>query len=465
MKARTLAWAQESLRGVGQLKHSNLFGHDDDMWLGATIDSRGECSRRIFFALAGENTDGHRFASAATSRGSCAAVIERESVAEALARAKAPFLLVDDVLISLQELSRAYRGTLDLRVIAVTGSAGKTTTKEYIRLILKTKYKVYSNPGNLNNHIGVPITLLETDYENEYLVSELGANHAGEIEFLAKILKPDIGVITNVGDAHIGLFGSRQKIAEAKAELLGCIESKGYAVLPGDDEYFDVLNERAACRVLTFGDGDSCNFRISGIEDTADRIDFTVNDQMLTIKSYGSYNVLNATAAFAVGDVCGVEPERARVALAEAEPIRGRARLYRARGIVLIDDSYNASPTSMRASLESLGRMEGKRRIAILGDMAELGSYCDGEHRKLGLFLARSPLDRVYWLGSSGRHVSEGMGIAGDRSVRVFETLDELYASVESEIKPGDVVLVKASRTASLDKVVVRLQQKLGEEN
>jgi UDP-N-acetylmuramoyl-tripeptide--D-alanyl-D-alanine ligase len=459
VKTKTLAWVERALEESGRLRSGDLFGRGDDMWLGATIDSRSECARRIFFALKGEHADGHRFAEDARSKGSCAAVVEREEVAKNLARSNTPFLLVDDVLVALQELAGAYRGTLDLRVVTVTGSTGKTTTRDYIRLILKKKYKVYSSPGNFNNHIGVPLTLLETDQESEYLVSEIGANHPGEIRFLAQILQPDIGVITNVGDAHIGLFGSREKIAEAKAEMLESIEREGYAVLPRDDEYFDALNENTASRVVTFGYGDSCTFRISSVEDDGDLITFKINEQPLSIKSFGLYNLQNAAAAFAVGDVCGVEAENVREALAEAEPIRGRARIHKANGIVLIDDSYNASPTSMRVSLESLGRIAGKRRVAILGDMAELGSYTDAAHRELGAYITQSPVDRVYWLGENGRHVGDGIGSASKVTVSLFEVLDDLCEAVESEIKPGDVVLVKASRTASLDQVVDRLRE------
>ncbi len=464
MKTRTLSWIEESLDAAGRLKRASLFGHDNDMWMGATIDSRGDCSRRIFFALEGEHTDGHRYVDDARSRGSCASVVEREDVADALGQSEAPFVLVDDALASLQVLSSKYRNTLDLRVIAVTGSAGKTTTKEYIRLILKKKYKVSANPGNLNNHIGVPLTLLETDHESEYLVAEIGANHSGEIQFLAEILRPDLGVITNTGDAHIGLFGSRRKIAEAKAELLGCIEPEGHAVLPRDDDHFDVLNDNADCRVVTFGYGDLCDFRVSAVEDDGDQINFAINDQLLTIRSFGLYNLLNAAAAFAVGDVCGVEPERSREALAEAQLIRGRARVHKDGGVVLIDDSYNANPTSMRVSLSSLARIEARRRIAILGDMAELGSYSDDEHRRLGEFIAQSAVDRLYWVGDSGRVVSEGLGKSG-KFVQLFDSLDELYATVEAELKPGDLVLVKASRAVSLDTIVGRLRQSLSKES
>ncbi len=447
------------MQETGQLMRSDLYGHDDDSWHGATIDSRGDCSRRVFFALKGERDDGHRFAEAARLKGTCAVVVDRDNIADNLARANAPYFLVRDALVALQELSRSYRTTLDLRVVAVTGSAGKTTTKEYVRLILRKKYKVHSSPGNFNNPIGVPLTLLDTDHESEYLVCEIGANHAGEIEFLARILGPGIGVITNIGDAHIGLFGSRDKIAEAKAELLDCIEPEGAAILPCDDDYLDLLKSHAACRVTTFGYGDSCTFRISSVANRGESISFRVNEHSLVTRSVGLYNVLNAAAAFAVGDVCGVEPERAREALAEAEPMPGRAQVHRARGIVLVDDSYNANPASMRASLSSLTQINGKRRIAILGDMAELGDYSDVEHRELGKYIAGSSVDRVYWLGASGRYVKEGVGRSSDKSVQLFETMKDLTVAVEKEVKSGDVLLVKGSRAVSLDKLVDQLRR------
>jgi UDP-N-acetylmuramoyl-tripeptide--D-alanyl-D-alanine ligase len=441
------------------LKQCDLFGHDQDTWEGAAIDSRADCSRRVFFALKGEKSDGHQFLEAARLKGSCAAVVDRDEAVKGPALAEAPYLLVNDALVALQELSRAYRATLDLRVVAVAGSAGKTTTKEYVRLILRKKYKVHSSPGNFNNHIGVPLTLLDTDHESEYLVCEIGANHVGEIAFLARILEPEVGVITNIGDAHIGLFGSREKIAEAKAELLDCIDPEGAAILPGDDDYIDVLRSHAACRVATFGYGESCTFRVSSVSSRGDSIHFKVNDHVLRTKSVGLYNALNATAAFAVGDVCGVEPERVREALAEAQPMRGRARVHRARDIVLVDDSYNANPASMRAALSSMLQIPGKRWIAVLGDMGELGSFHDAEHRELGEYIAGTSIDSVYWLGAGGRHVRDGMKSAGAKSVQLFDTMEDVCAAVESVMQDGDVVLVKASRSVSLDQVVEHLRR------
>ena len=462
---QTLSWAEDVLEKCGQLVRSNLHSHDDAPWFGATIDSRIDCSRSLFFALKGEKTDGHRFVGDAAASGSAAVVIDRADVADDVARGEAPFLLVRDALVALQELARVYRSALDVRTVAVTGSAGKTTTKEYIRIILKTKYKVHFNPGNFNNHIGVPLTILGADANIEYLVSEVGANHIGEVGFLGDLLQPDVGVITNVGDAHIGLFGSRDKIAEAKSELLGAIDKNGYAVLPGDDDYIDVLKEHASCRIVTFGSNDGCTFKVSSIESRDGEIAFKVNDDDFKIHSFGDYNVMNAAAAIAVGDICGVETGRMRDTLAEADPISGRSQILELGEVTVVNDSYNANPASMKASLEALMRFPARRRIAILGDMGELGAYSQEAHRDMGEYLAKLGVEKVYWLGELGAHVRAGaQAVDTETGFLFFDATDALADSVGSDLRSGDVVLVKASRACRLDEVVEKLCESLAGE-
>jgi UDP-N-acetylmuramoyl-tripeptide--D-alanyl-D-alanine ligase len=304
----------------------------------------------------------------------------------------------------------------------------------------------------------VPLTLLDTDHDNEYLVSEIGANHVGEVDFLSRMLRPDIGVISNVGDAHIGLFGSRDRIAEAKAELFAGIDSQGYAVLPQDDDYIDLLSSSAQCRVVTFGYADNSTFRLSAVEGADDHIRFQVNGEAVKITSFASYNVLNACAAFAVGDICGVESDRVREALGECEPMAGRSRVYRARGLTLVDDSYNANPTSMRAAISALVARAAVRRVAVLGDMAELGSFSDEAHRELGTFIARSGVDVVFWLGEQAAHVEEGM--KGTKiEFHGFGKPAGLVRSIAAKLREGDVILVKASRAAALDRVADEIRQ------
>jgi UDP-N-acetylmuramoyl-tripeptide--D-alanyl-D-alanine ligase len=437
-----------------------MFGRDDENWYGAAIDSRVNCSRSLFFAIKGENTDGHRFVNEALSKGGAAAIVEQEAAAGDLRQAARPFFLVRNTVGALQDLATAYRNTLDIQVVAITGSSGKTTTKEFMRTILKTKFRIHSNPGNLNNHIGVPLTILMTDHENQYLIAEVAANHMGEIDFLARMLKPDVGVITNVGDAHIGLFGSRDKVAEAKAELLESIDTEGHGVLPGDDAYIDFLKEKARCRVMTFGVSNGSTFKISSIEPVKDQVKFMVNEEELIINSVALHDVLNATAAFAVANLCGVDADSSRQALLNAVPLPGRGRIHRVGGIVIIDDSYNANPTSMRAALKTLSQLRAKRRIAVLGDMAELGDYSESAHKELGGFIARSDIDRLHWLGPQGPVVESGIASAGGR-VDTFchARWQEVASAVSSELRSGDSVLVKASRVFQLDKVVDELKR------
>ena len=463
---RSLSWAQDVLAASGHLVRASLAGRDEESWYGASIDSRGDCTGRLFFALKGDQTDGHRYVDAAMSNGGVAAVVDNDDATGALGAAGSPYLLTTDALAALQELSRAYRQTLDLRIVAVTGSAGKTSTKEFIRTVLKKKYRVHSSPGNFNNHIGVPLTILDTGQDNEYLVSEVGANHQGEIEFLSTMLRPDIGVVTNIGDAHIGLFGSRENIARAKSELFTGVEEAGHAVLPQDDEFIDLLKENARCKTVTFGESDASSYRITAVEERDDGYAFQVNGESVSVRRFGRYNVHNACAAFAVGEICGVEVESIREALLETEPMQGRAIVYSSPDFTLIDDSYNANPTSMRAAVDSLAARPSGRRIAVFGDMAELGEFSDDLHRDLGNYVAAAGVDVLYWFGRSGGVVKEGAIGKKGVEVHVFEDFDELVDALERSLAAGDAVLVKASRSSRLDRAVERLRTAMfGEAN
>ncbi len=459
MTVRTLKWVEETLSGSdGLVERCALAGRGDEQWFGATVDTRMECSGRIFFAIQGENTDGHMYAQEAVDRGCSAVVLEKKEVAQEIERAGGPWILVRDTLVSLQELARAYRRKLKITVIAITGSSGKTTTKEFTRLVLKQKYRVHGSPQSYNSKIGVPLTILETGEENEFLVSEVGANQAGEIDFLGAMLKPDIGVVTNIGEAHIGFFGSRENIARTKAELLGHLGESGYAVLPGDDEFLQFLEGHARCRIFTFGFSEGCSYRITETKSSAERIEFTLNGQAASLKALGRHNLNNAAAALAVGDLCGVEFERSREGLLDAELLSGRGKVHKRGEITVIDDSYNANPSSMRASLETMMGFGGKRRIAVLGDMKELGEHTQACHRDLGAYLAGLDMDRIYWVGECGGSVEEGYRQSkGKHSISIFADAGRLIRTAEKEVKSGDIVLVKGSRACKLERVVSAL--------
>ncbi len=463
MSVRTLAWAADVLGGTGGLvRRCSLAGKEETRWYGATVDTRKECSGRLFFAFSGENTQGHLFAEEAISRGGVAVVLEDEGTAKKIEASGNPCILVDDTTTALQELARAYRNVLDVNIVAITGSSGKTTTKEYTRSILKKKYRVHCSPQSFNSRIGVPLTILETDEGNEYLVSEVGANRSGEIDLLAAMLKPDIGVITNIGEAHIGLFGSRDKIAAAKAELLAHIKPSGYAVLPGDDDFLQLLQQRTVCRSFTFGFSEPCNYRITDVGLSPDRADFSFNEERMSIRASGKHNVSNAAAALAVGDLCGVDPRSSQEGLLEMEPLAGRGKVLERNGVKIIDDSYNANPNSMRASLDTLMGFDGERRFAVLGDMKELGDHTESCHREMGAYIAKLELYKIFWVGEFGHIVEKGYREKGGTSpIAIFPDADRLASEIAEEFRAGDVVLVKGSRACKLEKVVDAVHAKV----
>ncbi len=467
MTIRNLSWMAEVLTNTEscELVGKDLRGREDNTWSGAVVDSRADCSGRVFFAIAGENTDGHKYATNAFESGAVAAVVDDVSVCVQLRQQEIPYLCVTNTVKALQALAREYRDILETRVVAITGSAGKTTTKEYIRQVVRSKYRVFANPGNFNSLIGVPLTVLETDSDSEYLICEVGANQTGEIDFLAGLLRPEIVVITNVGDAHVGMFGSVDAIADAKSELLAHVSQHGTAVLPADDPYFDLFKSRSAAKVVSFGQSRQSDYVLSGIETKGTRLFFDVNDIGFEINALGEYNALNACAAVAVGEICGVEPSSIVDALADISPMQGRGKIYSSGGVTIVDESYNASPASMTLSLKTLESLPASRRLVVLGDMKELGHLSEVLHRRLGERLAASDIDAVFWFGEEGQNVREGFQtVGGKASVKLYDSLETLTQDFVAEIRDGDAVLIKASRVQNLDRVVTRALDKLDPE-
>ncbi len=461
INVRTFEWVRDALEACGELARAH--GNSGLAWSGAAIDNRAECAGRIFFALAGERVDGHTFVRAALDAGSVAAVVSDASVADELQRAGAAHILVRDTRRALFELARAYRRHLGARVVAITGSSGKTTTKEYTRAVLRAKYRVHANVGNLNSLVGVPLTVLDADENCEYLVCEVGANHLGEIDALGGLLEPDVAVITNIGDAHVGYFGSRAAIAQEKGSLLTHIVRGGVAVLPRDDEFFQKLNATVQGRVFSFGRSPAADFRLGNATFAEGVLRFTVNGEPLSLSAVGEYNAMNACAAFAVGDASGVDAKRIREALASVRPTPGRGRVHHVAGVTLIDESYNASPASMKQSLAMLASLPGTRRIAVLGDMRELGAETAALHAGVGQAVAGLPIDKVYWVGeqaaavmTAAHRINSGLPIQGYADVAV------MTAAFLRDVRSGDVVVAKASRAMQLDEFVVAVVNALG---
>jgi len=456
VNVRTLAWIETALStSEGLLARARLAGRAEGAWRGAAIDSRGDCAGRLFFALSGGRTDGHRFVRDAYAAGAAAAVIDQAPLSEALAREGVAHFVVSDARAALTALASAWREHLDVRVVAITGSGGKTTTKELIRAAMRTRYRVHTSAGNYNSTIGVPLTLLDAEEDSEYLVCELGANQTGEIAQLSALVKPDTGVITNIGDAHVGCFGSRDAIAAAKGELLDALPAEASAVLPRDDTYFPALHARARARVTSFGLAAESDVRLSDVRVLEHGTEFRVAGVAFTLRSFGVYNALNACAAAAAADACGVPIEATRDALAELSPMAGRGRVHEAGGVLVVDESYNASPASTRLSLSMLAGLKAERRYAVLGDMRELGDYTRAGHEEVGRHVASLRIDKVFWKGEEAGAVAAGLAAAGGgAALERFEDAAALLSAVLSIIRPGDAVLVKGSRAIELDRLV-----------
>jgi UDP-N-acetylmuramoyl-tripeptide--D-alanyl-D-alanine ligase len=461
---RTLEWVRDALEAACVLERASLpAGAPASPWSGVVIDSRSECSGRVFFALAGERTDGHRHALAAFQAGSPAAVVSDRSTLDDLEAHGAPAFLVRDTRTALTELARAYRTHLGARVVAVTGSSGKTTTKEYVRAVLRAKFRAYASPGNFNSLVGVPVTILGADEHCQYLVCEVGANQRGEIDALGDLLRPDLAVITNIGDAHVGYFGSRAAIAEEKGSILRHLKAGGGAVLPRDDEFYQKLSAIVQGKVSSFGRSPAADFRLANLAFADGALTFTVNGEPLSLAAVGDYNAMNACAAFAVGDTCGVESGRMREAFLSVRPMPGRGRVHAVAGVTLVDESYNASPASMRASLAMLASLPARRRVAVLGDMKELGEATAELHRSIGAALGASTVDRVFWLGEQGALVrAAARAVRPDLRFDVHVQLDALSGAALAELSAGDAVLVKASRACRLDEFVTAAVDALG---
>jgi UDP-N-acetylmuramoyl-tripeptide--D-alanyl-D-alanine ligase len=427
-------------------------------------DSRTVVPGGLFIALVGARLDAHAFVDEAIGRGAAGVLVARMPAAPR----QAAVILVDDTLVALQRLAQDVRQRSHARVIAITGSAGKTTTKEITADFLSSRYRVFRNPGNLNNHIGLPLSLLELRHGPELAVVELGMNHPGEIRTLVKIARPEVRVWTNVGDAHIGYFASRASIAQAKAEILEEGGPESLLVANADDPLVMVHAARFPGRRLTFGEGLGAQVRATHIVDagfdgtTAD-VDTPAGRVHLRVPLAGRAQLSNVLAAAAVAvefDVAAREIET-RTAQLRAGARRG-AMTTLENGARLVDDSYNASPSAMRAMLAALEMTRGAtRRIAVLGEMLELGASSFDLHRDCGRAAALARVDELVVVGGPDADgVSAGAIEAGfdRRHLHRFVSSEPAAEAMTHLVRAGDLVLVKGSRGTRVDLVVDRLK-------
>jgi UDP-N-acetylmuramoyl-tripeptide--D-alanyl-D-alanine ligase len=438
-------WAGgQLLRGNGAVRVTNV-----------CTDSRALNAGDLFLALRGASFDGHAFVAEAAKLGAVGAVVDHVPLG-----LPGSFALIEvaDTLAALQQIAAYYRRSLPMKSVVITGSNGKTSTKDFTAAVMAEHCAVAKTQGNLNNHIGLPLTVLRAGAADQVGVFEIGMNHPGEIEPLARIAKPDIGVITNIGVAHIEFLGSRSGIALEKGMLAEAVTEEGAVLLDPDDEFTPAISRRTKARIVLCGIGKG-DVRASNIKFGAEGSRFHVNafedefDAM--ISAPGEHMVRNALFAIAVGNIFGLTPEECAAGVARANLTSGRLEQKLIRGIRVIDDSYNANPDSMVAALRTLAQLPSEgQRIAVLGRMGELGPEAETGHKRAGEAAGQLGIDCVVGVGVEAAWISEMARKTGVKHVFQLASSKEAAGLLRTVAQPGDVLLVKGSRSAHMEAIV-----------
>jgi UDP-N-acetylmuramoyl-tripeptide--D-alanyl-D-alanine ligase len=431
--------------------HGRLIG-EDRSFNEVAIDSRKLVAGDLFAALRGQHIDGHDFVEAAAAAGAAGAIVQRRL------GLSLPQIVVSDVEMALAEAARAARARFRGPLIGVAGSNGKTTVKEMLAQILSRLGPCLSTRGNLNNHLGVPMTLLRLNDAHRFAVIEMGANRRGDVEQLVQIARPGIGLITNAGAEHLEGFGSLEGAARAEGEMVAGLSSSGTAVINADDAYASLWRASTSAQVLGFGlrqeaDFRACAIRFDVTEDglaTHFRLCSPPGEVDVTLAMAGRHNVLNALAAATAANSAGASLQDIAAGLGEVRAVKGRLQFKRTRvGAWLIDDSYNANPSSARAGLEVLSEMPGRRWL-VLGDMAELGDFANDSHRELGELARTLGIERLYTFGALAALAADSFGTGA----QCYRDVSELARALDAAITPQVRLLIKGSRVNRLERVV-----------
>ncbi|MGO9647019.1 MAG: UDP-N-acetylmuramoyl-tripeptide--D-alanyl-D-alanine ligase [Terriglobales bacterium] len=452
-----LSRVAEFLGATGEFDHKALA-------LGYSIDSRTIRAGELFFAVKGERMDGHDFAARALEKGAAAAVVGKDRLARY--PVITGLLAVDDTLTALQTLGTAVRRLWGKPLVGVTGSTGKTTTKDAIAHVLSQRFRVLKSEGNFNNHFGLPLMLLKLEPEHDVAVIEMGMSHGGEIAALAKIAQPEIGVVTNVAPVHLEFFASVADIARAKYELIAALSASGTAILNADDEYVSQFGRDFHGKVVLYGMKPSADVRAENVESRGasgsvfDVVAGGCRDRA-TLALVGIHNVYNALAAVAVGLERGLTPSEAVGALATLTPADKRGQVVQVGNITVINDCYNSNPKALDAMVDTLAAMPAKRRIVVAGEMLELGPAGEDMHRQSGQHMAGQRIDWLVGVRGLAQPMVEAARAAGIRAEFVA-TPEEAGEWLIREARDGDVVLLKASRGVKLERALEKWSQGVG---
>ena len=430
-------------------------------------DSRTIHPDSLFVPLVGERFDGHAYINAALEGGAAGCFTQRER--ESYLPGKF-YIKVANTSRALRDLAKYYKSKFHIPVVALTGSVGKTTTKDMVAAVLGEKYKVLKTEGNLNNDIGVPMTLLRLNQSHEIAVLELGMNHAGEIDYLSDIVEPDVALITNIGDSHIEFFGSREKILEAKCEIFHHAKPNCYVVLNGDDPLLRSKQDSLPFETVWCGAGEGLDYRASNIRsDGSSRITCRITtpkmDRDVEIPALGEHMIYPTLMAAAVGERFGLTEEEIVRGVLHFAPTKMRMNiLHRADNITILNDTYNANPQSMRAAVEVLSTSNGSYRAAVLGDMFELGPLAPALHAGVGEYLGKAGVDCLVAVGELSRHIADAARKAGVPEVCYCAVKEAAKPVLDTLVKPGATILVKASRGMAFEELVDYLKEITEEE-
>ncbi|MCD7854311.1 MAG: UDP-N-acetylmuramoyl-tripeptide--D-alanyl-D-alanine ligase [Clostridiales bacterium] len=446
-----------TLKEVEKACGGRLIGADRAI-SGVSTDTRTVGEGDLFFAIKGERFDGHNFIGSLPEK-KAEAFVSQEEVESDL-----PYVLVDDTLKALGDLAAYYRGLFDIPVVGITGSVGKTTTKDMIASVLSAKFNTVKTDKNFNNHIGLPMTVFKTEETTEALVLEMGMNHFGEISYLGKIAKPDIAVITNSGVSHIEYLGSREGILKAKCEIFESLKPNGKKVLNGDCDMLNTLREAHPDALFYGFDPKKDLVFAEDIEYLSlEKTKFTavIEGEKIPVelKTSGRHMVLNALAAMTCGKLLGLSPQEIKKGIEGFVSPDKRMNIIHTEKYTLIDDTYNANPQSVKAGISAIAPLEGRKAV-ILGEMLELGEGSPDYHREVGEYAAKEGIDTVVGIGNENvLKLTLGASFGGAKKVFYYETKEEFYNNIKKILKRNDTVLIKASRGARFEEITEKLRK------
>lgn len=472
MKNMTLSNIAEACNGT--LYNSGFDGEIS----GVVIDSRLVMANYLFIAAKGDKVDGHDYIDSSYKKGARAVVCEKAPL-----NTDNPYILVKDSFMALKKIATWYRMQLNIPLVGITGSVGKTSTKEFVSSVLSQRYNVLKTEGNFNNEIGLPLTILKIRDEHQIAVVEMGINHFGEMHILSEIAKPDYCLFTNIGQSHLENLGSREGILKAKSEIFDFMNEEGHVILNGDDDMLSTIQDVKGKSPIRYGlslDNDIYGDNINNKGLLGSSLDIHIKNKVIhvNIPMPGNHMLLNALAAASVGSMLGLTNSEIIDGIESIKPLRGRNNIISHENWIIIDDCYNANPVSMKAAIDLLD-MADTRKVAILGDMGELGDTENYLHKEIGIYAASKDLDIIICVGKLSYYIFEGavesltktfdnkchsleyLGRTASFSERLyyFEKMDSLMSSLIAILKDGDTILVKASHFMGFDKIVNELLQ------